>query len=159
MDEQILALDELAKAVAADLKHKSVVQRRIRHWTLANALPTVGGTYTGTGKHRRYAKGTIYLAAVLNRLADWGCPIKLISAVADDIATMLPKDARRWEQAIAGGESIYLDIFGGVGSDDPDSAIAFISLKTAAELAHDLEKGLRNSMLINLTTLFREVRA
>lgn len=86
-----LTASELAERVArasllAETGDKAeLVLRRIRHWTAAGALPTVGEANTGTGRHRRYARETAYLAIVLDALADRGLPIDLLKAVSQTV--------------------------------------------------------------------------
>src|SRR5688572_3304914 len=86
-----LTVSEIAERVAkssvfAEVSdRREVVLRRIRHWTTAGALPSEGDPHSGTGRHRTYSPQTIYLASVLNVLADTGLPLEMLKAASDAV--------------------------------------------------------------------------
>jgi DNA-binding transcriptional MerR regulator len=88
MVDLTLTVSDLVDAVArADTRAavaapKGLVLRRIRHWTTAGVLPPEGDTNTGTGKRRQYSADTVYLAAVLNCLANIGLPLSALKAAS-----------------------------------------------------------------------------
>lgn len=92
-----------------------LVIRRIRSWTLSGALKPIGDPYTGSGRHRRYGRTSIYVAAVLNVLAENDQSIatllsvsQLIRAVADDPPIIVGEPLRAWQIALAGEGLVYL---------------------------------------------------
>lgn len=65
---------------------RSILTRRIRHWTLAGAIPAIDSAHQGTGHHRQYYPETVYLAIVLHGLADLGLSIGALRSVGLFIA-------------------------------------------------------------------------
>ena len=81
-----LTVRALAEAIRprADEDAIAFVSRRIRHWTLAGALETIGEARSGVGRHRRYTREAAYFAAVLDALADLGLPIDALKKVGSN---------------------------------------------------------------------------
>jgi len=116
-------VSELAELVAPVVSGSGVrseddidlIIRRIRSWTLSGALKTVGDPHIWSGRHRRYGKVSIYVAAVLNVLAENDQSIatllsvsQLIRAVADDPPIIVGEPLRAWQIALAGEKLVYL---------------------------------------------------
>jgi hypothetical protein len=103
MDDIPYTVSELAGcAGAANLQQKDLYLRRLRHWSTAGVLDTLGAQHVGTGRARRYGSEQAYIAAVLLRLADWGLSIGILKAVAKVIAIEKAKGeeiSKLWEEA------------------------------------------------------------
>src|SRR5947209_2688047 len=82
-------------------------QRRVRLWTDAGILPTVG-PHDGTRRHRRYSDSVVYLAAVLLRISDFVTEtsiLRRLSVSIQDWSKSRGKFARLWRDAIKGSRS------------------------------------------------------
>src|SRR4051794_8280344 len=56
--------------------------RRLRDWSNIGLLDISERHREGTGRHRLYTPGAVYVAAVLLRLADLGVPVGTLTPVA-----------------------------------------------------------------------------
>src|ERR1700686_1367669 len=76
------------QARAAILAGPSVSESRVftQPGTLAGALPTSGARHAGSRRHRHYPVDSVYLALVLNYLAEWGLPIGTLRLVSEAVS-------------------------------------------------------------------------
>jgi DNA-binding transcriptional MerR regulator len=91
-----LTVAELAdKCSPGDKEREKIWLRRIRHWSSMGSLPPAPASREGTGHHRRYTEDTLYLAAVLLRIADLGISVSITKEIAECIhvatAARMPK--------------------------------------------------------------------
>jgi hypothetical protein len=86
-----MILKELVETLSRDpaAGSRSVIERRLRHWTSHAVLRTAGTLFPGQGQSREYDDETIYVAAVLNEIAKYGCPLGTLSGVAATIYHLL----------------------------------------------------------------------
>jgi hypothetical protein len=160
-----LTVRALAESIRprADEDGIAFVSRRIRHWTLAGALDTIGEARSGVGRHRRYARETAYFAAVLDALADLGLPIDALKKVGEQLRNWYREDgyARRgWDYALAGKGTVYLWTEVSLSSGDPDRDWVRVSIEDEKSL--ERRKGrlpMDAAVLLNLTAAFKRVAA
>jgi hypothetical protein len=84
----------------------STLMERVRAWTKEKFLVPIEGWGQGPGKHARYAPDVVYLAAVLNTLAEQGLQIWQQRKVIQDCAMLNP--LQNWKRFRAKGQSIKL---------------------------------------------------
>jgi hypothetical protein len=152
----LVTVSELADLVARGARSsQSLILRRLRHWTLVDVLSPKGERHTGVGHHREYERETVYLAALLNELADMGAPLGVVKQASDSIRKLasgkraapvvlagshvkgaglagageLPKDTESpvdlWRAAIDGSRRVFA-IFSGTVGDKPDEQPRFL---------------------------------
>lgn len=168
---RLLTVRDLAEAIRPDAPEDEVVfvTRRIRHWTLAGALQTVGEVHSGVGRHRRYSTDAVYFAAILDALADGGLPLEALKLVAEQLRKWWAEvgDGRNGrgglDYAIAGKgvAALYLCVEVRLSTGDPSRDWVRVSLADAKNLSEQLtRKGrLREPFvsMLNLTDVLKRV--
>ena len=90
--------------------------RQLRHWTASHVLLPSTDIHTGAGRHRKYATGAVYNAAVLLELATLNLPVGVLSLAASILPSAIPwkkstplgKDAsQKWGEAISGERRVF----------------------------------------------------
>jgi DNA-binding transcriptional MerR regulator len=74
----MLTVSEIAERIAKPGADKAALVERVRHWHREGLLHAIGPKRPGTGRHRQYPDDAVYLAAVLNVLADRGVQVGLM---------------------------------------------------------------------------------
>jgi hypothetical protein len=154
--ERGLTVAELARAVAGPDGEGELVNRRIRHWTLAGALIPAGPAHAGTGRHHRYDSSAAYQAALLNWMADYSLSIAVLVAVGTRLRVMLAGEQRLtalWNDAIAGARDVWLLLVIGKISQHADQPPIELDLKTAPGMA-DWVVTANAGVVVRLTHLF-----
>ena len=77
----------VALSTNGDESDYELIERRIKHWVVAGLLGAIGEQHPGTGNHRRYTRGMVFCAAVLNILADLNQLIAALTAAAAALRT------------------------------------------------------------------------
>jgi DNA-binding transcriptional MerR regulator len=159
-----LTLAEVAAAVADDPspEARDLCIRRVRHWGSHGVLETAGEVFTGSGRYRRFAPETTYMAKVLLRLADAGLSLRQLKAVAASIALSRAASkevADRWDEAIKAppGSRIIARCGVGGGANGRLLDLTFKLCRDAPDVAAPTEQE-RLVILIDLTRAFAEVR-
>jgi len=131
---------------------------RGRYWSAHGILPTLGRAHKGTGRHRRFDEETVFLAAVLFRLASR--PISVISAIAHTIRRDLndrtesrSKDA--WAAAKR-GEDQHLAIFH--TDAEIEGGPVFLQIETFGEKVETTVQLPVEVSFLNIGAIFRAMR-
>lgn len=183
MDDSSLTAGQLAEAIEASDFIQAPL-RRIRHWTVTGLLEPVSGTHTGPGRHRRYARSTVYLVSLLNVLADMSLPIGVLKQAAKGIleigvVTELHKrllkvepeaakqefydfksrERRLWDEAIAGSLQVFVAISFPAGDVEDGQLLNMITVGIhSTEEIHRATGVLVDGMIaINATRVFRRI--
>jgi DNA-binding transcriptional MerR regulator len=157
MIRETLSLADLTRAVAGtgESDRVGIIARRIRHWTLAGALPTAGPRHSGSGKHRRYTRDAAYVATILNHLANFGLSIGALTAVSDEVSYAIRKQESLWHDAVAGRQPIYLFVLAYSARDDAENPIASAHLLPQDDMLQQAKQALEG-IILNLTSIFKE---
>ncbi len=115
-------------------------------------MPTVGAVHAGTGRHRRYMPGAVYVAVILTYLADWGLPIGALKAVSESLPSLQQDQEEFWQAAIAGTGPIYLSMIPWSAADQPGVALS-IALQSEEIMVAHVRKAVQGAFL-NLTIIF-----
>jgi hypothetical protein len=103
---------ELAQIISIASKDDDISSsmERIRHWTSEGLLTPSGEKNPGTGRKRFYDREGMYMALILNELANWGLGIRQTNQSYFREAFALAKRAARTidEQAVAEIEVILI---------------------------------------------------
>jgi hypothetical protein len=167
---RLLTVRDLAEAIRPGAPEDEIVfvTRRIRHWTLAGALQTVGEVHSGVGRHRRYSTDAVYFAAILDALADGGLPLEALKLVAEQLRKWWAEvgDGRNGRgglnYAIDGkGVAIYLCVEVRLSTGDPSRDWVRASLSDAKYLSEQLARKGRIPeqfvSMLNLTDVLKRV--
>jgi hypothetical protein len=166
-----LSVSELAVAVAPVVSHPrepsegdvDVVLRRLRSWTVANAIKPQGSAHTGSGKHRRYEADTAYVAAALNVLAENDQGIGVLVTVgrflrnlsSDKLIAGPAPD--RWIDAIRGSRDVFMVLGAGDFREGFEERDKVQGLLFQEEFTRGVG-GLPGGVFVNLTATFKLVR-
>jgi DNA-binding transcriptional MerR regulator len=164
-------ISDLADRIAAALgirtdQPKSLILRRLRHWTSEGLLP-VADEAGGVGHHRHYAADVIYLALVLNQLTSAGVTLSVLKRQSEELQRLaagkldsgLPEDdqSQRWKDAISGKRKIFAYFVVFIKSQEVVNAL--VRLYTAAEAKRLTNTDGRDAFtLMNLTSVFSGLR-
>jgi hypothetical protein len=136
MANLITVSDLVHRAAPPTEEHRALWLRRARLWSISNILP-MAAPQGGTRRHRSYSENTIFLAAILFRISDFGITtdiLRRISAILqnadngrsrfdrlwrrikqetslineDFIAIILPRPGRSWWVTLSGEAPIKL---------------------------------------------------
>jgi hypothetical protein len=79
----LITVSELVDRAAPPTEgHRTVWLRRARLWSVGDILPTAT-PQGGTRKHRVYSESTVFLAAVLFRISDFGVTTDILRDISD----------------------------------------------------------------------------
>jgi hypothetical protein len=138
---------------------EAMLIRRIRHWTLTGALLPIGATHSGSGKHRRYGSESVYEAAILNKLADWGMPIGILKGTITVIRQAIARGEAKqlWDKAVAGHETVFLyavplSVPVQDTSDTPDVMAGLMSESSISRFSK-----VAGAVLLNLSIIFHDI--
>jgi hypothetical protein len=87
------------------------VLRQLRHWSALGILRCQGAALVGQGKHRRYDRNAVFVAAVLVRMAANGTPASALKALSTSLEEKVfkhPEGRVLWEAAINGDALVDL---------------------------------------------------
>jgi hypothetical protein len=97
----LITVSELVHRAAPPTEdHRALWLRRARLWSVANILP-MAAPQGGTRKHRSYSENTIFLAAILFRISDFGITtdiLREISAILQSADRGRSRFDRSWRQ-------------------------------------------------------------
>src|SRR5271169_5718404 len=71
----MLTVGDIADKIAHSPQDRATVHERLRHWTREGLIPVIGEKRPGAGHHKRYAESSVYIAAILNILANRGVTV------------------------------------------------------------------------------------
>jgi hypothetical protein len=163
-----LSVTELAERIARprvvfpsgeDPRRIELTTRRLRHWTMSGLLPTAGDLHTGPGRSRTYDREIVYVAAVLDVLADLGLGIGPLATCARYLLKHArgknPAPAKAlWSDAVKGQAQVY-GLYWAQGSDaetrPPGSAFTLLN---GEELGSMKGAPWLGAVLIDLTATF-----
>jgi hypothetical protein len=139
---------------------EAMLIRRIRHWTLTGALLPIGATHSGSGKHRRYGSESVYEAAYLNKLADWGMPIGILKGTITVIRQAIARGEAKqlWDKAVfAAHETVFLYVVPlsvpvQDTSDTPDVMAGLMSESSISRFSK-----VAGAVLLNLSIVFHDI--
>jgi hypothetical protein len=168
MKRETLTLRDIAKAVAPHWRgatlgntddEESLALRRIRHWTLAGALPTSGAVHAGTGRHRHYPPVAAYLAAILTYMADWGLPIGLLKAVSEGLLASDLDNNKLWLDAVEDRNPVFLSITPHSPTDRgyPKDGVGLVLVLLTEDGMIARVKKVQEGSFLNITSIFRDV--
>jgi hypothetical protein len=113
-----LAVSEIADRILAPGADKAALVERLRYWTREGLLSPIGHKHPGTGRQRQYEESAVFVAAVLNVLANRGIQIgEIVSARPgpgvrigrQDVVLALTKHAiDSWQQKALNGCILFL---------------------------------------------------
>jgi len=114
--------------------------RRLRHWSTLGILDTLGPQHSGSGRHRRYETETIYIAALLVRLADRGLPVGVLKLIAGGLARSTSPQGEYHEQWETAKSSASADRLKGpvyiTFSFEPDDESALTTDEILVQMNH-----------------------
>jgi DNA-binding transcriptional MerR regulator len=141
-----LTISEVADKIAENGTPKSVLVRRLRHWTREGLLRPVGKKRPGTGRHQLYDDAALEDAALLNAMADMGIQIGTMR-VALPIAQQRRSE---WGKAKEKeGKTTFLQIDSPAGGFTLPARLHFGGGEKAF-----IGAGFEKSIVFNLTQLF-----
>jgi DNA-binding transcriptional MerR regulator len=83
MARRLLTVSELVdRCSPPNEEYRTTWLRRARDWSSIGLLHTSHRQHEGSGRHRLYSPHTVYVAAVLFRMADLGVPIGNLTRIA-----------------------------------------------------------------------------
>jgi hypothetical protein len=85
---------------------ESTLMERVRAWTKEKFLVPVEGWGQGPGRHARYDPDVVYLAAVLNTLAERGLQVSQQRKLVEAYVALNP--LKKWKQFRAKGQTVKL---------------------------------------------------
>jgi hypothetical protein len=99
---------QIARALAAEQKHRRPLMERIRHWTREGLIKPVGEKNPGTGRHRRYDENALAQVAVLDALAGLGLQI----GGQREVLLVAMKSIEKWRKKFREEDApfVYLEI-------------------------------------------------
>jgi hypothetical protein len=114
--DQLLTVRQLAEEIRPGANEGSIayVSRRIRHWSVADALKSVSDGPSGLGRHRRFDREAIYIGIVLDALTDIGVSIEQLKLIGSGLhewyAAKSSPNRKSLDAAISGASQVYLRI-------------------------------------------------
>jgi hypothetical protein len=83
MHRRLLTVSELVNRCSPPTEdYRTVWLRRARDWSNIGMLPTARRQHEGSGRHRLYGTDTVFLAAILFRMADLGVPVGYLARIS-----------------------------------------------------------------------------
>jgi hypothetical protein len=130
--------------------------RRARDWSNAGVLPASGQGHEGSGRHRQYRPDTVYLAAVLLRMADVGVPIGDLTRISALIRAPHRTAPERqfklfWDQAKSLANP--LDAYLAIAPDHASGTTYYVTGFGPIQITND-----QSWAILNLTQAFRKLR-
>ena len=172
-----LTMGEVNDAVAGCVPRMrpDLLKRRLDLWAANGILRSLGPVHVGSGNRRSFDPETVYYAAVLLKITQFGSNIEVLRAIVQTIAAGIKKRERfdLWEQAkVPGNVARHGPVWAALGIElgpDGDKPVAtWIDLKnspgghfyTTPSFAIDpRNKSLPDHLtLVNLTEAFHGVR-
>ena len=83
-----MTLKEVTGRIASKHDDVGLLARRIRHWTNEKLIETVDETHSGKGRHRRYRKREVLIAAILWELSKFNVPVGVLENIVTTLSGM-----------------------------------------------------------------------
>ncbi len=156
-----LTVKGIAERLQPDPELRPAMIRRLRHWTRHDLLLPFGEKHSGTGRWRTYRDEAVYVAAVLNELANNDLPVPLLKAIATNLwlhlgiprVLPLPEPGEvAMAEAKSGGRAVYLNVGRSLPSQ---SGFAIIDYTAFPD---NLPDGVASATVVNLTKVFEQLR-